>query len=134
MSRSGYDYDCDGWALICWSGAVKSAFRGRRGQAFLREMLSALDAMPIKRLIHADLERDGEVCAMGAVAAARGMDLAEINPEDRDAVANALGIAEAMAAEIAYCNDEMRYSESSEECWTRMRAWVASKIAPRSEE
>ena len=67
MSRSGYSDECDGWDLIRWRGAVASAIRGQRGQAFLREMLSALDAMPEKRLISEELERDGEVCAMGAV-------------------------------------------------------------------
>jgi hypothetical protein len=53
MSRSGYDYDgCyDTWASIRYYGAVKSAFRGKRGQAFLKEMLAALDAMPVKELV-----------------------------------------------------------------------------------
>jgi len=47
MSRSGYSDDCDDqWSLICWRGAVKSAIRGKRGQAFLKEMLAALDALP----------------------------------------------------------------------------------------
>ena len=69
MSRSGYidDFD-DQWSLICWRGAVKSAIRGKRGQSFLRELRDALDAMPIKKLISDDLVRDGEVCAIGAVA------------------------------------------------------------------
>lgn len=44
MSRSGYNDDCDGWALIRWRGAVNSAINGKRGQAFLRELVAALDA------------------------------------------------------------------------------------------
>lgn len=55
MSRSGYTEDCDGWDLIRWRGAVASAIRGKRGQAFLREALAALDAMPEKQLISHDL-------------------------------------------------------------------------------
>lgn len=57
MSRSGYsdDYDGDNWDLIRWRGAVTSAIRGKRGQAFLREALAALDAMPEKQLIAGDL-------------------------------------------------------------------------------
>jgi len=41
MSRSGYSDDCDVWALIRWRGAVKSAIRGARGQAMLRELIQA---------------------------------------------------------------------------------------------
>ena len=76
MSRSGY-YDDGGddlWALICWRGAVKSALRGARGQAFLREMAAALDMMPVKQLIRHELIKDGSVCAIGAVGRARRLD------------------------------------------------------------
>jgi len=56
MSRSGYSDDCeDNWSWICWRGAVKSAIRGKRGQAFLRETLAALDALPERKLIAKDL-------------------------------------------------------------------------------
>ena len=34
MSRSGYTDECDGWELVRWRGAVNSAIRGKRGQAF----------------------------------------------------------------------------------------------------
>lgn len=61
MSRSGYVDDmCDEWAMIRYRGAVKSAIRGKRGQAFLREMLAALDAMPEKRLTAGALIFDGQ--------------------------------------------------------------------------
>ena len=64
MSRSGYSDDCSGRELNLWRGAVESAIRGKRGQAFLREMLVALDAMPEKRLIAGELVTPtGEVCA-----------------------------------------------------------------------
>jgi hypothetical protein len=45
MSRSGYSDDCSGRELVLWRGAVASALRGRRGQAFLRELVDALDAV-----------------------------------------------------------------------------------------
>ena len=70
MSRSGYvdADDCDEgeqWRHIRWRGAIKSAIRGKRGQAFLREMLDALDALPQKRLVpnvlqEAEWSEDGE--------------------------------------------------------------------------
>ena len=44
MSRSGYIDDMDDrWAAIMWRGAVKSAIKGKRGKAFFKEMLAALD-------------------------------------------------------------------------------------------
>ena len=45
MSRSGYSDDDEDGRLAMWRGAVQSAIRGKRGQAALRELLTALDAM-----------------------------------------------------------------------------------------
>jgi hypothetical protein len=132
MSRSGYtdDYD-DQWGLICWRGAVKSAIRGRRGQAFLREMLAALDAIPTKSLITRELETLEGVCALGAVARQRGLDVGEIDPEDRDAVAGVLGIPRALACEIMHENDEGSgywRTLTPEQRWDQMRRWVQEQI------
>jgi len=129
MSRSGYDESCDdNWGLICWRGAVASALRGRRGQAFLREMVDALDALPEKRLTASALVTDEGCCAMGAVALGRRLDTADVDPFERSEVAELFGIAEAMAAEIAYVNDEgsrWRFREETPEArWQRMREWA----------
>lgn len=81
MSRSGYVDDFDEqWSLIRWRGAVRSAIKGARGQAFLREMLEALEAMPDKRLIEEELEQNGEVCALGSVGLKRGIDMKALDP------------------------------------------------------
>lgn len=135
MSRSGYCDDWgggqdEGWRMIRWRGAVESAIRGRRGQALLRELLTALDAMPEKRLTANALERpDGEVCALGAVGKARGIDMSKLDPEESDGVASAFGIAGALAREIAYQNDEGGWgSETPERRWVRMRRWVVRNI------
>lgn len=107
MNRSGYSDDCDGWDLIRWRGAVMSALRGKRGQSALREIAAALDALPAKELAAESLvTEEGEFCTLGALGHARGMDMSSIDPEDRQAVAEAFGIAEAMAAEIMFVNDE----------------------------
>lgn len=107
MSRSGYTDDCeDQWDLIRWRGAVASATRGARGQAMLRELLTALDAMPIKELIAGELQADGEFCALGVLGASRGKDLIGIDPYDRETVAAEFDIAEALAAEVMHINDE----------------------------
>lgn len=143
MSRSGYSDDIDSsWRHISWRGAVASAIRGARGQAFLKEMLAALDALPEKRLIAGDLAveptplfwRWGEplqVCAIGSVGKARGLDMSQIDPEDPSQVARAFGIAEALAQEIEFENDQdfSWKNESPERRFARMRAWVVSCIS-----
>ena len=130
MSRSGYVDDCDEWALIRWRGAVASAIRGKRGQALLREMLVALDAMPEKELISDELIQDGDVCALGVVGIARGLDMAKVDPEEYEQVANLFGISEALVREIEAENDDGAfYGETPEQRWARMRKWVVSKIA-----
>ena len=108
MSRHGYTDDCDdNWALIRWRGAVNSAIRGKRGQAALREIACALDALPEKALAAGSLATpDGEFCTLGALGKVRGIDMNQINLDDREAVAAAFGISEALAAEIMYLNDE----------------------------
>ena len=160
MSRSGYSgysEDCDGWALIRWRGAVAQAIRGQRGQAMLRELVQALDALPEKRLA-ADLlvTADGDYCALGALGRARGIDLVTLDPEDRSAVAQAFGVAEALVAELVFENDEgvideqrpvnfevcgpMRKWESHTQLrwvtnpnagrirWEQMRAWAVANL------
>lgn len=130
MSRSGYSDDFDDHRqLAMWRGAVTSAIRGKRGQSFLKEMLAAFDAMPEKNLVAWELEKGGEVCAIGSVGKVRGVDMTKLDPEDREAVADAFGISPAMAAEIVYMNDEWGPSkEPPEERFTRMRAWIFSQI------
>ena len=132
MSRSGYTDDCEGWDLIRWRGAVNSAIKGARGQAFLKEMLTALDAMPEKKLIAGELAEGDAVCALGAVGKARGVAMDGIDPEDRERVARAFGIAEALAAEIVFENDQDFYysKETPEERFARMRRWIEGQIEP----
>ncbi len=134
MSRSGYSEECDGWALIRWRGAVKSAINGERGQAFLRELAAALDAMPEKELAaHSFQTADGEFCTLGVIAHARGLDVSGIDPEDdcRDDIANLLDIAPALAAEIMYENDGdfwPRHEYDGGKRWHYMRKWVEEHL------
>ena len=52
-----------------------------------------------------------------------------LDPDDMDSVAPAFGIADAMAREIVYWNDEGGPGcESPEHRWRRMREWVAAQI------
>ncbi len=135
MSRSGYsdDNDCD-IPQELYQQAVNRAISGKRGQTFLHALAEEMDAMPAKRLIKNELLTDaGEVCAMGVICKARGLDVTEVDECDRDAVGKLLDIAPALAAEIAYQNDqdferrEIR-EQTPEERWVRMRKWVAGQL------
>ena len=141
MSRSGYcDEIDDHWRHIMWRGRVASAIRGQRGQRLLREMLAALDAMPEKRLFAHELVADEGYCALGVVGLTRGIDLAALDPENPKQVAKAFDIAEALAREIAFVNDEQdddgywvgnrcaQVPDGPGRRWRRVRAWAAAHI------
>jgi hypothetical protein len=129
MSRSGYSDDCEGWELIRWRGAVASALRGKRGQEFLRKLLAALDAMPNKRLIEGELEQDGEVCALGSLGRAQGMDMSKLDPTEPEEVASAFGISPALVKELTFVNDEWNWRETPEERYEVVRNWVLKQLA-----
>lgn len=156
MSRHGYSDDCEDYlAAGRWSAQVKSAIRGRRGQAFLKELAAAMDAMPVKELIAEQLiDEEGQCCTIGVVCKARGIDVSKVDPEEPEQVGATVGIARQMAAEIEYENDEnhsgwrqvpcdkppesqwhpgwrwVRVEETPSERWQRMRKWVESQIKP----
>lgn len=155
MSRSGYSDDAENVGL--WRGAVASALRGRRGQAFLRELLAALDALPLPRLVREDLVRapeyevigGAEYCALGALGRTRGADLTKVDPYNDLEVAETFDVAHALACEVMWINDEAgpvyhypvtlsdgtirnRYrDETPEERFARVRAWAVSKLRDR---
>ncbi len=165
MSRSGYvdfdGWDGDNWSHICWRGAVASGIRGKRGQAALKEIAEALDALPEQSLAAGTLQtEEGSFCTLGALGKARGMDMSHIDPEDRESVAHAFGISEALAAEIMYLNDEdandykwawieicgpmqpgfyhkkmiqVFYPHAGFKRWQSMRNWVKANIAKPKE-
>lgn len=130
MSRSGYSEDNeDQWQFICWRGAVASAIRGARGQAFLQEMRAALDSLPEPKLIAEELEHDGAVCALGAVGKRRGIDMSDLDPYDRETVAARFDIPYSLACEIFWENDEVGFNrETPEARFVRVRNWVDGKI------
>lgn len=130
MSRSGYIDDGDNnWSLIRWRGAVASSIRGKRGQAFLRELIEALDALPEKRLIAHELQDGCEVCAIGSVGLRRGVDMSRLDPDDSSTVAGVFGIAEPLVREIEYENDEGAiWNDTPEKRWQRMRDWAVCNL------
>ena len=134
MGRSGYSEDGEYQYADLYRASVDRALAGRRGQAFLKELLAAYDAMPEKKLIAESLKiEDGAVCSLGAVAVVRGLDTEPLEhhfeDENYGVLAKSFGIAEGMLREIVYMNDEHgRYNETPERRFERMRAWVVSQI------
>jgi hypothetical protein len=137
MSRSGYcdDYDSEN-SIYLWRGAVTRAINGKRGQAFLRGLLVALDAKTEKTLVaNALTTEDQNHCALGVIGHLRGikMSVGEIDecdgPEVTREMAHKLNIASALALEIVFLNDEAgSYNETDEQRFERVRNWVSSMI------
>lgn len=136
MGRHGYSDDLDSGALNIWRGAVTAAIRGKRGQAFLREMLTALDAMPVHALIAHELkDAGGGVCAIGTVGASRGIDMAALDPCEYDDIAKTFGISQALVREIEYENDDFwAYGPNPDNLskdelrWAAIRRWCVANI------
>lgn len=133
MSRSGYDeYDDSdnaNWNMIKWRGMVASATRGKRGQALFKDILIGLNGMSVKQLIKGDLvAADGAVCALGAAGKLRRIDMYDLDPEDSESVAGKFDIADCLAREVVYENDDGEWRETPEQRFERMRKWVRSQI------
>lgn len=158
MGRSGYvesdgfgDYDT--WDYIRQCGARKSALRGKRGQAFLRRLAAALEAMPVKSLCAIPSAEDGhwegcwgepgrrfveapgadrlglptgEVCALGSLARLNGIDPSAIDATDHKGLAKMFDVAPTVIRDIEWENDEA--CGSGEERWKRLREWVQENL------
>lgn len=145
------------WAGIRWAGALKQALNSARGQALLKELESALLAMPAKRLIPYEWADKGDVCTLGSLDVYRMMGRTGMNwdaarlvvqqtaversqdrwgeyHDDEDNPATfakyRLGMTFTLAWEIIYENDEAFYFRTGtpEELHARMLRWVRAKI------
>lgn len=153
MSRHGFndDYDCydteDFLRQRNWRGALMSATRGKRGQAFFRALVAALDAMPEKRLIRGKLtDSEGSHCALGCLGAARGLDMSAFDVEDDDEwdddddcwdwdrLGAMFDIAPHIAQEVMWVNDDGTNATTPEDRWVSVRRWAARQIRVTPEE
>ena len=84
MSRSNYtDDNDDPLSHGRWRQAVKRAIEGKRGQALLRDLLGALEAMEDKRLYAGSFATAaGEFCTLGVLGAKRGTKMDDLGDED----------------------------------------------------
>ena len=144
MSRSNYHDDvCYDWSYIRWRGAVRSGVCSKRGQAFLRNLIDHLDAMPVKYLCSGSFKNDsGEICTLTLPLLEAGISdpidlqslLDDVECGDTKKIQRALSISDALIREIMYQNDEggPYDGETGEQRWVRMRAWVAEMIRSTS--
>lgn len=129
MSRCGYSDELDPLDLGRWRAQVKSAIRGKRGQAFLRDLIAALDAMPEKALVSGELQDEsGCVCALGALGTKRGVDLTNLDTYDYDQLGDTFDIAHQLAQEVMWINDQWEYRASPERRWQVVRNWAATNL------
>lgn len=137
MSRSGYTDDTDdNWQHIMWRGRVASSIRGKRGQALLRDLLVALDAMPDKKLFPNNFSTAvGEYCTLGVLGAARGTKMDDLGDAEDGCnvrlVGERFGVAAPLVQEIMFMNDEGIYFQdtlSPQKRWEFMREWISKQI------
>src|ERR1700761_17181 len=107
MSRINYSEDEDFTGQFeLWQANCRRSLRGKQGQEELRVLRDALLALPEKRLINGSLYEDGEVCAIGCYARAKGLELEKYNPEDAtDEVGIEAGMPSLVAWKVVEMND-----------------------------
>ncbi len=136
MSRHGYNEDdggCDDYELSFgrFRAQVASATRGKRGQAFFVALVQSLDALPEKSLVKGELQTsEGAVCALGALAKYKGIDVSDVDTEDHASLGVTFSIASQLAQEVMYENDEARGpgGVTGEIRWQRVRDWAVRQL------
>lgn len=131
--------------LELYRANTERAIKGKRGQAFLRELEAALLALPEKRLAEGGFICAGEVCALAALALHRKCAEGKTRSEALMLIDEELGASDDpgfiaakmktsfnLAWEIMYLNDdEYRFGEMTPELrYEAMLKWVRKEIAP----
>ena len=134
MSRINYTDEEDfAGQFQLWQANCDRSLRGKHGQVELLVLRDALLALPAKRLIRGDLEANGEVCAIACYGRYKGFDLQVFDPGESDKVGVAGGMPHLVAWKVVEMNDEWFYSETPEQRYEKMLAWVESVIHVRNE-
>jgi hypothetical protein len=133
------DGDWEPWMDGQRAGALRSAIRGRRGQQFLRDLVSALDALPEPELSAGALEdkETGCCCAFGAVRRHRGAESAPLgfHPMEEDVTPDRLtepfDVSPTLAWAVVSANEGWCSSNSPQARRQRfrdVRRWAAAKL------
>lgn len=125
------DEDFDGQFELYEANCSRSLC-GKKGQAELRILRDALLAMPKKELIHEALhDEDGGMCAIGAYAQAKGVDIKTLDPEDAtDEVGQEAGMPRLVAWTVVMKNDIDFDRHTPEKRYQAMLNWVNLQILP----
>lgn len=151
MSRYCNDSDSE-YPSHWWQTDLERALTSGRGQRILREIETALRAMPERRLISDAIvewdedEQAGAVCAVGAYAAFKQVQagkswadsfamLAERHSGDADEwqtewLGRSVGLARTVAWYLGWLNDERFGHLKPRQRWRAMLRWVRSEIKP----
>jgi len=133
MSRINITYDEDyPGQFELWQANCRRSLQGKTGQKELRALRDALLALPDKRLIHGSLvDEDGEVCAVGAYARHKGLDLQKFDPEDNtDDVGIEAGMPTLVAWKVVEMNDDyLSRHLTPEQRYEKMLEWVNGQIS-----
>ena len=157
MSRYDGSDDCDDyWQLNMgrWERNSRAVLKSGRGKKALADLITALEALPQRRLIServAVLTNPGaedchvsEVCAVGAYAHFKGIDLTTWVGED-GAVADETdtslretawlgeqaGMAFTLAWNLGYLNDYTLKDCTPEERWQRVYEWATEHLSTK---
>lgn len=135
MSRISYSDEEDyPGQFDLWQANCRRSLRGKQGQEELRALRDALLAMPDKRLIHGLLvDEEGAVCAVGAYAKHKGLDLQKFDPEDStDEVGIEAGMPILVAWKVVEMNDMELDHLTPEQRYTKMLEWVERQLSPET--
>jgi hypothetical protein len=131
MSRISYSEDEDyPGQFSLYQANCNRSIRGKMGQEELKELRAALLSLPDERLIHGSLQdEEGGVCAIGAYAKHKGLDLSKFDPEEAtDEVGMAAGMPSLVAWKVVEVNDMELCGMTPEKRYTAMLSWVQSQI------
>lgn len=138
--------DYDPLAAGRWERNLAQSIKGKRGQAALRAIHTALVNLPSKRLIADTFHTpDGDYCMVAAWAAGNGVDMPEwlngsedrwghLPPDELEILAWATGvlnISVTLAWQLLWINDDNYWGqrvETDEERYERVMGWVEARI------
>lgn len=109
-----------------WQANCLRSLQGKQGREELQVLRAALLALPDKRLIYGSLvDEDGEVCAIGAYARHKGLDLQKFDPEDAtDDVGIEAGMPKLAAWKVVEMNDVEFDHLTPERRYVKMLEWI----------
>jgi hypothetical protein len=120
-----------------WQGNCQRALSGKRGQESLRELESALLALPSKRLIANELDNGEDVCAIGALARYKHLTPFADPESEMEDVGVECGMPRLVAWKVVEINDNefdfryvgnQRVDYTPEERYAAILKWVQKQI------